>query len=78
MEIASYVYTVLARQLKAARARVHRQPEQAHENQHKTARADLFCEGWCNGVYHKISVLVPSEQENQLVAQYTSRSITRT
>ena len=39
----------------------------------KTARADLFCEGWCNGVYHKITALVPSEQESQLVAQYIEK-----
>ncbi|MBC8674447.1 hypothetical protein H2136_22760 [Aeromonas hydrophila] len=39
----------------------------------KTARADLFCEGWCSRVYHKITALVPTEQESQLVAQYIEK-----
>lgn len=73
VEIAGYVYTVLARQLKAARAEYISSLIKRMKTSTKTARADLFCEGWCNGVYHKISALVPSEQESQLVAQYIEK-----
>ena len=73
VEIAGYVYTVLARQLKAARAEYISSLSKRMKTSTKTARADLFCEGWCNGVYHKISALVPSEQESQLVAQYIEK-----
>lgn len=73
VEIAGYVYTVLARQLKAARAEYISSLSKRIKTSTKTARADLFCEGWCHGVYHKISALVPSEQESQLVAQYIEK-----
>ncbi|MNR06178.1 hypothetical protein D3C85_1222410 [compost metagenome] len=70
VEIAGYVYTVLARQLKAARSEFIGTLNKRLKTRTKTARADLFCEGWCNGVWHKVTALVPTEQENQLVAQY--------
>lgn len=73
VEIAGYVYTVLARQLKAARAEYISSLSKRMKTSTKTARADLFCEGWCNGVYHKITALVPTEQESQLVAQYIEK-----
>ncbi|WP_265432842.1 DUF2786 domain-containing protein [Aeromonas salmonicida] len=73
IEIAAYVYTVLARQLKAARGEYISTLNKRMKTSTKTARADLFCEGWCNGVYHKITALVPTEQESQLVAQYIDK-----
>ena len=73
VEIAGYVYTVLARQLKAARAEYISSLSKRMKTSTKTARADLFCEGWGNGGDHKISALVPSEQESQLVAQYIEK-----
>lgn len=73
VEIASYVYTVLARQLKAARGQFITTLNKRLKASTKTARADLFCEGWCNGVWHKVIALVPTEQESQLVAQYIEK-----
>lgn len=73
VEIAGYVYTVLARQLKAARSQFIGTLSKRMKASTKTARADLFCEGWCNGVWHKVTALVPTEQENELVAQYMEK-----
>ena len=73
VEIAGYVYTVLARQLKAARSEFISTLNKRIKTSTKTARADLFCEGWCNGVWHKVTALVPTEQENQLVTQYMEK-----
>lgn len=73
VEIAGYVYTVLARQLKTARSEFASTLNKRLKTRTKTARADLFCEGWCNGVWHKVTALVPTEQENQLVAQYMEK-----
>lgn len=73
VEIAGYVYTVLARQLKAARSQFIGTLSKRMKTSTKTARADLFCEGWCNGVWHKVTALVPTEQENELVAQYMEK-----
>ncbi|MCP1601457.1 hypothetical protein J2S82_003414 [Aeromonas caviae] len=75
VEIAGSVYTVLARQLKAARGEYISTLSKRMKTRTKTARADLFCEGWCNGVYHKITALVPTEQESQLVAQYIEKHL---
>ncbi|MNQ74663.1 hypothetical protein D3C85_894280 [compost metagenome] len=73
VEIAGYVYTVLARQLKAARSEYVGTLNKRIKTSTKTARADLFCEGWCHGVWNKVTALVPTEQENQLVAQYIEK-----
>lgn len=73
VEIAGYVYTVLARQLKAARSNFISSLSKRLKASTKTARADLFCEGWCYGVFEKITPLVPSEKEIQLVAQYMEK-----
>jgi len=73
IEIAGYVYTVLARQLKAARSQFIGTLNKRIKTSTKTARADLFCEGWCQGVWSKVTALVPTEQENQLVSQYMEK-----
>ncbi|WP_461605431.1 DUF2786 domain-containing protein [Aeromonas allosaccharophila] len=73
VEIAGYVYTVLARQLKVARSEYIGTLNKRIKTSTKTARADLFCEGWCNGVWHKVTALVPTEQECQQVAHYIEK-----
>ena len=73
VEIAGCVYTVLARQLKAARSQFIGTLNKRIKTSTKTARADLFCEGWCQGVWSKVTALVPTEQENQLVSQYMEK-----
>ncbi|MFB2709805.1 DUF2786 domain-containing protein [Aeromonas veronii] len=74
VEIAGYVYTVLARQLKAARSEYIATLNKRIKTSTKTARADLFCEGWCYGVWEKVTALVPTEQETKLVAQYMEKN----
>ena len=76
-EIAAYCYTVLARQLKAARREFQGRQNKRLKPKTKTARADLFCEGWVSGVYQQVRDLVPSEKEQALVAQYMSQKHSR-
>lgn len=73
VEIAGYVYTVLARQLKAARSQFISTLNKRIKASTKTARADLFCEGWCNGVYSKVTAMVPTEQESLQVSEYMGK-----
>lgn len=72
-EIAAYCYAVLARQLKSARRDFLASLNKRLKATTKTARADLFCEGWVSGVYQQVRDLVPSEKEQALVAQYMSK-----
>ena len=76
-EIAAYCYTVLARQLKAARREYQASLNKRLKPKTKTARADLFCEGWVSGVYQQVRDLVPSENEQALVAQFMSQKHSR-
>ncbi len=76
-EIAAYCYTVLARQLKAARREYQASLNKRLKPKTKTARADLFCEGWVSGVYQQVRDLVPSEKEQALVAQFMSQKHSR-
>lgn len=64
---------MLARQLKKARSEFLSQLNKRLKPTTKTARADLFCEGWVSGVYQQVRDLVPSEKEQALVAQYMSQ-----
>ncbi|GAB3225447.1 DUF2786 domain-containing protein [Pseudaeromonas pectinilytica] len=76
-EIAAYCYTVLARQLKTARREFQASLNKRLKPKTKTARADLFCEGWVSGVYQQVRDLVPSEKEQALVKQYMSEKHAR-
>jgi len=76
-EIAAYCYAVLARQLKAARRDFLASLNKRLKATTKTARADLFCEGWISGVYQQVTDLVPSEKEQALVARYMSEKRAR-
>lgn len=73
VEIACYVYEVLARQLNKARRDYLGTLNKRMKTATKTTRADLFCEGWCHAVYAKVQKLVPSEQEAALIKQFMAR-----
>ena len=74
-QIAAYAFDVLARQMTAARkeyiAGIHKNTKAAT----RTARADLFCEGWANGVYQIVAELAPTESETTLMAAYKQRQM---
>ncbi|UAN55468.1 DUF2786 domain-containing protein [Serratia sp. JSRIV004] len=74
-QIAAYAFDVLARQMTAARknfiAKIHKNTKPAT----KIARADLFCEGWANGVYQIVAELAPTESETTLMAAYKQRQM---
>jgi hypothetical protein len=38
----------------------------------KTAKADLFCEGWLAGVYQQVIDLVPEEKEQALIDAFVA------
>lgn len=73
VEISGYVYTVLARQLKAARRDFILTLNKRIKTKTKTARADLFCEGWCSGVRHKVKALLPSAKELELIERFKQK-----
>lgn len=69
-EIASYAFTVLFRQLKAARQEYVRQHLKRCRPGRKRQRADVFCEAWARAVYSKVKALMPAVPVNALVDQY--------
>lgn len=75
-QIAAYAFDVLARQMTAARkeyaADLHKNTKPAN----RIARADLFCEGWANGVYNIVAELVPTDSETTLMEAYRDRQLT--
>ncbi|EGT5658500.1 DUF2786 domain-containing protein [Citrobacter braakii] len=74
-QIAAYAFDVLARQLTAARKEfisgLHKNTKPAN----RTAKADLFCEGWASGVWRIVAELVPTEAETTLMASYRERQL---
>jgi len=72
-EIAAYAFTVLFRQLKAARAGYISTQLKRCTVARKRKRADLFCEGWASVVYRKIAALNPEQPLDDLVRQYLER-----
>lgn len=72
-QIAAYAFDVLSRQMVAARKEyidgLHRNTKPAN----RTAKADLFCEGWATGVYNIVTRLAPTESEATLMALYCER-----
>ncbi|WKE65038.1 DUF2786 domain-containing protein [Gallaecimonas kandeliae] len=73
VEVAVYCYTVLARQLTRARREYLATLNKRLKTTTKTARADLYCEGWVFGVREKVEALVPTEQEADLISQYFAK-----
>jgi len=72
-EIASYAFTVLFRQLKAARQEYIREHLKRCRPGRKRQRADVFCEAWASAVYSKVKALMPAVGANALVDQYIAQ-----
>ena len=72
VEVAAYCYTVLSRQLVKARKEYQTELNNRLKPSTKTARADLFCEGWCLGVYQQVNKLSLNEKEKELIQQFKS------
>ncbi len=69
-EIAGYVYTVLERQLTAARKEFMSTLSKRMKKANKTIRADQFCEGWVIGVYKKVEVFALSDDEKLQIESF--------
>lgn len=69
-EIAAYAFQVLRRQLERARAAYISTHLRRCKPGRKRIRADHFCEGWANAVFHKISALRPKQQLPETVGRY--------
>lgn len=70
VEIAAYCYAVLARQIVKARQEYIASLHKRTLKQNKTAKADLFCEGWLMGVYQQVIAMVPDEKETVLIKSF--------
>ncbi|MDO5289334.1 MAG: DUF2786 domain-containing protein [Pseudomonadota bacterium] len=69
-EVASYAYDVLCRQCaKDRRAHISAQPKNCKPKT-KTARGDLYAEGWCEGVRAKLGEFAGNPRDTELVRQY--------
>ncbi len=75
VEIAAYCYTVLSRQLLKARREYAENLNKRLKTSTKTARCDLFCEGWVSGVYQQVTDLSPNEKERELIRLFKERKI---
>ncbi len=73
VEIAAYCYAVLARQIVKARQEYISSLSSRTLKQNKTAKADLFCEGWISGVYKQVIALVPNEKETALIQTFINQ-----
>ena len=60
-DIAHYAFQILFRHLKRERAAYIAKHLNRCKIGRKRLRADMFCQGWANGVYRKIDVLVPAD-----------------
>ncbi|SCW55769.1 Protein of unknown function [Sphingobium faniae] len=72
-EIAGFAFTVLFRQLKAARQEYIRVHLKRCRPGRKRQRADVFCEAWARAVYSKVKALMPPVAANLLVDQYIAK-----
>ena len=75
VEIAAYCYTVLSRQLLKARREYAGSLNKRLKSSTKTARSDLFCEGWVHGVYQQVTHLSPNEKERELIRLFKEQKI---
>lgn len=70
-ELAAYAYSVLLRQLKAARREyIATALKRVKLAKNKTYRADQFCEGWITAVYRKVDKFANGEREQALLQQF--------
>lgn len=71
--IASYAFSVLFRQLKAARQAYVRRHLKRCRPGRKRQRADVFCEAWALAVYSKVKALMPAVPLDLRTDQYIAR-----
>ncbi|AKU21894.1 DUF2786 domain-containing protein [Massilia sp. NR 4-1] len=68
-EIAAYSFTVLRRQLAAARADYIKTTLKRYRK-NKTAAADLFCQGWVLAAQRHVVSVTPTEEQSASVSAY--------
>ncbi|WP_367971625.1 DUF2786 domain-containing protein [Vibrio scophthalmi] len=69
-EVAKYAHEVLERQLVKARQDYIATLNKRIKSSTKTARADLFCEGWVVSVSHLVKEFALSESESNQIDEY--------
>ncbi|EED3050039.1 DUF2786 domain-containing protein [Salmonella enterica subsp. enterica serovar Virchow] len=69
-EVAAYAFDVLARQLRKARADFISGLRKNIKPSTKTSRADNYCEGWVNAVWHTVKDFTCTEAEITLMQAY--------
>ncbi|WP_231409636.1 DUF2786 domain-containing protein [Ralstonia solanacearum] len=69
-DVAGYSYRVLFRQLRRARTDFIKTALKRCGPKNKTARADLFCEGWVLSVREMVEAMVPPESHTKAVEAY--------
>lgn len=69
-EVAAYAFDVLSRQMVKARKEFMATLRKSIKPSTKTARADLFCEGWVSGVWQVLEEFNPREEEVTLMEAY--------
>ncbi len=68
VELASYTWEVLARQLIAARKNYIRQQNKRIMNKTKTSRGDKFAEGWVLAVRSEVQLFAMTREERELAS----------
>lgn len=71
--IAAYAFDVLSRQMMKARREFISDLRKGMKTATKTARGDVFCEGWVNGVYQVIQRFAVPETEKSLMESYNQK-----
>jgi hypothetical protein len=69
-QVASYAFTVLARQLRAARAHYVAGTLRRCQPRNRTARADQFCEGWVTAARRLVEASTVSESDALRLEEY--------
>ncbi|OQS36656.1 hypothetical protein B0T40_09680 [Chromobacterium haemolyticum] len=72
-EVAAYAFSVLARQLRKARAEFITTKCKRLIRASKTRRADLFCEGWVAAVRQLVADLANSTQAKTAISAYMAK-----
>ncbi|EHK0753644.1 DUF2786 domain-containing protein [Vibrio parahaemolyticus] len=72
-EVATYVYEVLERQLLKSRKEFLATLNKRLKRTTKTARADMFCEGWVTAVRSKVNALALSDAESTQIKEFQSK-----
>lgn len=75
-ELAAYAFSVLHRQLKAARADYIKTKLKRVRPGRKSARADLFCEGWAVSVLNQLRKFAPELLRDKALQDYMKERFT--